>query len=105
MPCNTISRYSVELTNRNPAILRRALEAMGFTVTQNGDRLQFNGTNRETGQYHSGSYANGKLSYTGELNTNTVKQSYAAQVLEAKAKKYGWCLKKTGAYTYNVTKR
>lgn len=104
MPCFTVSRYSVELTNRNPKLLASALEAMGFSVRLTGDRIEFSGQHNETGQYHSGSYVNGRLSYTGEISVDKIKQHYAVSVLKNKAQKFGWKLKQTGPFNYAVQK-
>jgi hypothetical protein len=36
---------------------------------------------------------------------NEIRRSYSAQVIQSQARKFGWQLKKTGAYSYEVTKR
>ena len=105
MPCFSMSSIQTDLEGRDPALLKTALEAMGFTVRMTGDRLSFAGTEKETGKYAEGTYINGKLQASRSLNITEVKQSYAASVLKKNAAKYGWQLKQTGKYNYQVTKR
>lgn len=104
-PCYTVSSYSVEIGNRNPVTMAKALEEMGFSIRLIANQINFSGVHKETGQYHSGSYINGKLTFTGELEVNAVKRAYAEVTLKTQAAKKGWTLKKTAAGEYQVTKR
>lgn len=90
MPCFTMSKTQAVLENRNPAILKEALEEMGFTVRLVNGYLDFSGVNNTTGQYESGRYYNGVLEASKTLQVNEVKKAYAVQVAARQAAKKGF---------------
>lgn len=82
----------VDIGKLDPALASAAIAALGMSA--------------------SVSYENGTLqirSRFGALDKEEVqsqfKQSYAAQVVQSQARKYGWQLKETGKFQYEVTKR
>ena len=113
MPCDTIQTMTVEteLKNINWRLLKKALEAMGFRVTEVREgHLVFSGVHKDTGIYHTGSYKDGKFkeeieSGMAPLEINAVKRAYSAQVIQTSAQSFGWKLTKTGPYTYEAEKR
>lgn len=112
MPCNTIQTSTVqaELKNINIRLLKKALEAMGFTVNEKDGYLTFYGTYKETGGNHVGTYQNGKFKeqvrgYSEPLEINAIKRAYSAQIVQQAANSFGWKLTKTGANTYEAQKR
>lgn len=111
MPCDTIQTATVqsELKNINIRLLKKALEAMGFTVNEKDGFLTFYGTYKETGQRHVGTYQNGKFKeqvkgYNTPLEINAVKRAYSAQIVQQTAKSFGWKLTKKGANHYTAQK-
>lgn len=112
MPCDTIQTVTVkaELKNINHKLLKKALEAMGFTVNEKDGYLTFYGVNSETGSYHRGTYQNGVFREQIEvgqapLEINAVKRAYSAQVVQSAANTFGWKLTKTSKHTYSAQKR
>lgn len=105
MPCFTMSIIKVDLEGRNPVLLKSALEAMGYTVQLVDGKLSFRGRSNETGRYEQGTYIAGQLKASATLDIQEVKQSYAASVLKKNAAKYGWELKKTSKYNYQIQKK
>lgn len=112
-PCDSISVMSVseELKNVDRDVLQKALESMGFTVPENRAGLTYSGYHKETGQYYTGSYLNGKLNQqvqygSPKLDINQVKVAYSHQVVQKAAGPgaYKWKLTKTGKDTYTAQK-
>lgn len=84
--------------------MKATLEAMGFAVSRRENNLVFSGVNPETQEYLTGSY-NGTALVTSAgkgLDVNSVKKSYAAQVV---FKEFGAIGKitKMSASTFRVT--
>lgn len=100
MPCYTMSSMETTLENKDPAVLKLALEEMGFNVRLVNGYLDFAGTNKATGRYESGQYYNGVLTANKSLSVNSVKKSYAVQVAARDAKAMGFKFGKlpNGAY-------
>jgi len=112
MPCDTIQTVTVEaeLKNINWKLLKKALEAMGFTVNAKEGFLTFYGVHKETGTYHVGTYQNGKFSEkvsgnNDPLEINAVKRAYSHQIIKSAASTFGWKLNKSGKHTYSAQKR
>ncbi len=93
IPCNTIRVTSVTLENKEPATLKAALEAMGYSVRMIGNQVNFSGYSK-AGMFAEGSYLAGKLSYQGSLDVAEVKKSYAAEIIQQTYSGFGWDLTK-----------
>ncbi len=85
----------MELGNKNPNLLKEALEALGFKVEFIRDGLRFSGVHAESGIYQSGTYINGQITHTGALEINSVKRAYSHRVIAKAAKTYNWKTTKT----------
>lgn len=91
MPCNTIQQSKIDIGKLDPSLAAAAIAALGVDCS-------------------GVTYSNGKLIVRGgnaDLDTLTtqVKQAYAAEVVKSQAKKYGWQLKQTAPFRYEVVKR
>lgn len=96
MPCFQIRETSVAFTAKSLDTLKKALEDMGMSVGSTGSQLEFNGRHEETGQYHAGSYKDGKLVFLGTpLNVEEVKLSYAAALVKSQWSKHGKVVQKS----------
>ena len=102
MPCDTIQKTSVSFnmrTDRN--LLHAALEQMGERPNLLGDTLTF-----RSGRYNC---ATGQMTVTGygeeSEKLNEIKRAYSAQVVQSQARRFGWTLKQTSKYEYQVLKR
>jgi hypothetical protein len=88
MPCNTIIKNSVELKVANQAVLKRALEADGWSVVERRGVIYAtkNGRAIEIG--------NGKATVVqgNEDLVNKVKVAYSKQVVKIAAAKFGFKL-------------
>lgn len=73
---------AIALDVKNIDRLIEGLRAMGFNVTKTGLGLIFAGVHKATGLYHSGSFTNGELKYTGNLEVNAVKRAYSEAVVK-----------------------
>ena len=110
MPCNTVQRSTVRFslkTDRN--LLVAALEQMGERPVLQGDIIRF-----RSGSYDcrmgemvieiTATYGQDVEKLKGE-KMNEVKRAYSAQVVQSQARRFGWTLKETGKYQYQVLKR
>lgn len=88
MPCDTIQTTRVDLGNVDPGLISAAIKALGLSsnVSYVQDRLVIRGLpEAET--------------------TAQVKQAYGAEVVKSQAAKFGWQLKQTAPFKYEVVKR
>lgn len=101
MPCFTVSTIGVVLKVADMDLLEKALRALyGVEVVRMGkDRIRF-GRNGE-----SFDKDNQELRVKTQDEAAKIKQAYSAEIVKAQAKKYGWLLKETAPFTYEITKR
>jgi len=104
MPCNTIQEVKVKFaitTDRN--LLVAALNDAGLNASLVGERITF-----VNGSYDCRTH---EFKFIGlgqkmaEAKVNEFKKLYSKQVVFAQAKRFGWQLKQTGQYEYEVIKR
>ena len=98
MPCNTITKVSLNMSGLNVDRMKRALESMGYVVRQDGSRLYGTWGKIDTAR-------DGSLKTRGGLTAGTVRQAYTGQVVKDQARRLGWGVKETGRFTYEVIKR
>ncbi len=103
MPCDTIRTTSVDLSSIGKIdveLLARGLNALGLGAT-----VQTDGTIAG----RNVSYSGGRLELSGysagRVTLDQVKQAYSAEVVKRTANRYGWTLKQTAAFKYEVVKR
>jgi hypothetical protein len=95
MPCYTVRQVSVEMGKVDIELLKAALLSMGVgEISQRGNDLF----------WYRGSYTNGKLTVSDTDTITRVKKSYTAENVKASAKRYGWKIKQTAAYEYELIK-
>jgi len=86
MPCNTIRVTQIEFGKAtDPGLLMAALTELGQFDTQTG-QLSVR--------------RNDATEFASEL-----KQCYSAQIVKTQAKKFGWQLKETAKYQYEIQRR
>lgn len=96
MPCDSITQVSIELKNANLDTLKKALESLGHSVYQDNIELR----------WRDGSYNK----QTEQLLTRTesqaveIKRTYAAEMVKAKASRFGWRIKQVSQYKYQIQK-
>lgn len=88
MPCNTIQTATIKLDKAQPELLKAALAAMGIT--------SYN--------FQSGVLSLRGMTMTPKLEAQ-IKQNYSKQVVLSQAKKFGWQVKETSPFQFNVIKR
>lgn len=99
-PCETVQTTNVELGKVNKELMIAALRSMGLNPVEQGLAVFFNG-----GTYH---WKIGGITLSGydvEKRTAELKRAYSAEVVKSQAKKFGWALKETAKYQYEVVKR
>ena len=109
MPCDQIIQTKVEFLAKSTDLdlLKKALEAMGFTVTVQDNILYFQRGYRERGQFDKNT---GRFECPEYLDANEVKKNYSKEVVNFTAKKNGWQVEwstnpKTGNLETIVRKR
>lgn len=106
MPCDRIIRNSVELMATNRDLLKKALEAAGFTdidLRQNGTLYAFDPKTRQVIEI---SKTHVKLNQGTEHVADTIKKHYAKEAVKTAAKKFGWQFKesKKNAWDFELIK-
>jgi hypothetical protein len=88
MPCDTVQTAQVDIGKLDPALADAAIKTLGLSGV---------------------SYSNGVLNIQGNQDqakiTQRVRQAYGAEVVKSQASKFGWQLKQTGEFKYQVVKR
>jgi hypothetical protein len=106
IPCDQIQTSEVTLNSPHLALLKKALEGLGFTVTLTGNSLSFRNS-----QGISGTFANGSLKLrsrgslnirsqgyaSSEIDAGTIKQAYSKELVGYAAKQFGWKLSEAKA--------
>lgn len=104
MPCDTIQESKVTFganTDRN--LLLAALVAAGVKPVLKGDTMTFQG-----GSYNC---KNHEFTFQGlnqakaDERVKEFKRAYSGQVVLSQAKRFGWQVKQTGQYAYEIMKR
>lgn len=76
-----------------------ALFAMQLNPRNVNGRIYFGSRNEYV------SPTTGSVNLTAGTDVNTIKRSYAAEVVKSQAKRNGWTLKQTGPFQYSAQKR
>lgn len=94
MPCWTVKTTNVNMGTMNLALLQAGLEAAGYTVKLEGERLIFS----KDGSYRFHEYQAGQLSVSGEnveQLSNEVRRAYSAEIVRSQMSRAGWKMTKT----------
>ena len=111
MPCDEIRTTTVALNRADATLLRRALEAEGWTVAQAEGRLTI--TRVMNGCTVRGSYDGSELTisapgYVGldrAKTINAIRRAYSAQVVQAASARFGWRVRQQSPTRFAVTRR
>lgn len=107
MPCDTITQTGIELgPNIQPSLLMEALTAMKLEPRMFNDAIRFNGGSYDLRTKQAtvyGSEMAGTIDQVDQFKAN-IKREYGVAVLKSNAKRYGWQLKQTGDYKYQIIK-
>jgi hypothetical protein len=111
MPCDEIRTTTVALNRADTTLLRRALEAEGWSVTETESRILY--TRVVNGCTIRVSYDGSDLSISapGDVGLdrsaaiNAVKRAYSAQVVQAASARFGWRVKQQSPTRFTVTRR
>lgn len=98
MPCNTVSTVEVKLEKANLELMESALKALKLSPYRQGTALMF-------GQGEFIDTQSGIARLSPMRNPAEIKRAYSAEVVKSQARKYGWTLKETAPFQYEVTKR
>ena len=101
MPCWSSIRMSVDFKASSMQLLKSALEAEGYTVSESADVLQFN--HAETGV--SGTWRDGKLNITRGADVNAIRTSYSKAAVKEAARRCGWNYTAMGKQRAKIERR
>lgn len=94
MPCDSLQTSTVDIGKLDPALAALAIAELS----------------KDNPAFINASYANGTLTIAGyrldkQYAARQVKRAYSAEVVKSTAKRYGWTLKETAKYQYEVIRR
>ena len=105
MPCDTVQTSTVEWkASTDSKLLFQALEALRLSPrAKTYGSLNFI-------EFRGGTYdpTAGQLDLQArdpEALTKQIKQAYSAEVVKSQAKRFGWLLKETAPFKYQIVKR
>ena len=104
MPCYTVKKTTVNVSNMDLDVLAAGLKAAGFDVKQEGASFIFS----RKGSYLYHSFKAGALELSGndvEALTAEVKRAYSAQVVRQTAERFGWKTSTKDNQQFMVQKR
>lgn len=104
MPCWTIQEAKVEFaSNTDRKLLLDALNSAGQRAVLQNDRITF-----ASGEYdcvkHQFTFR-GLNQQQAEEKVKEFKRAYSAQTVLSQAKRFGWQVKQTGQYAYEIIRR
>lgn len=100
MPCDTIQYTQLDVSKMQPAMLRKALESLGFTVRD----LGAGGLSFQRGPIY-GQYKNGSLEVPQGFDAEALQRQYSEELVTAQARRAGWRVKKTAKGKLQLVKR
>ena len=101
MPCNTIRVTQIEFGKAtDPGLLMAALTELGLSPQQRDKTIYFRLGQFDTQTGQLSVRRNDATEFASEL-----KQCYSAQIVKTQAKKFGWQLKETAKYQYEIQRR
>jgi hypothetical protein len=101
MPCYTITTVTLEFKNANMELLKKAIKAsLGIDAEIYNLGVKWNG-----GYYNKimGEITLNKK--TAEDDIKLIKRAYSAEIVKDQAKRFGWNLKQTSEFKYEISKR
>ena len=98
MPCDTIQTNTVDLPKMHPALLAKAITALGARQLSPA-YFQLRG---QTYRVRSGELESTDPN-VGQV-ADELKRAYSGEVVKYTARRNGWTLKQTAPYAYEVTK-
>lgn len=104
MPCDTIQTVGVDLGKVDPGLLTLALTELGLNPQKNGNRITFYGGSYDTTTKTATLSSSRMAGTNAEELTAKIKRAYSAEVVKATAKRYGWQIKETEPYKFQVIK-
>jgi hypothetical protein len=100
MPCDTITTVSVALGKVDMVLLEKALNVLyPNSVYRSGPEMIRFGIN----EYYDKQAQS--LAVRTQDQVAQIKRAYSAEVVKSQARKYGWTLKETAPFQYQITKR
>ena len=111
MPCDEIRTTTVALNRADTTLLRQALEAEGWSVTETESRILY--TRVISGTQLQVVYDGAQLNITApayaltnrDQLVNSIKRAYSAQVVQAASARFGWRVKQQSPARFAVTRR
>jgi hypothetical protein len=99
MPCDSIITVDLELKNANLALLTKAINNImkNAYVQVRNNGLVWNG-----GSYDK---TTGMLSVSNEADGKLIKRAYSGEIVKAQASRFGWSIKETSQFRYEIIKR
>lgn len=99
MPCYTMQTMEVQFgANTSASALMLALKGLHLGPRLNNDVIYF-------GSDEWINVNTGAAQISAVRDVRTIKRAYSAELVKQQAKKYGWQLKETAPYEFQVTKR
>lgn len=98
MPCYTVTKVTLELNNANLDLLTKAV----MKHTKSTIRSIDNGIAWLEGSYDK---TTGKLVVRSEELGKLIKREYSGEIVKAQAKRFGWTVKETSDFKYQIIKR
>lgn len=99
MPCNTRITITLEMgENIDLDCMTKALQTIygkGVVLDKQTKRIE----------WYSGSFSDGKLTMRNSVDAETIKRNYTAELIKAKAARFGWNVQKTSETQFTLVKR
>jgi hypothetical protein len=99
MPCDSIITVDLELKNANLALLTKAINKIGQNAYI---QLRDNGLVWNGGSYDK---KTGILSVQNEADGKLIKRAYSGEIVKSQASRFGWNIKETSQFKYEIIKR
>jgi hypothetical protein len=92
---------TVNAEKMEPVVLLAALNDLKLSPIKQDDRIYFGYGSYDT---KSGQFQIRSSRSAAEI-VNQIKRAYSAQIVKTQAKKFGWQIRETAPYEFEITKR
>lgn len=101
MPCDSIETTEVDFKSASPDFVRRALQSLGYEVTENNGALTGDKDWAESVIFVDGSL---EIRTRSGVDAATITRAYSAEIIKFAAEEYGWQFEQTGENEYAIQK-
>lgn len=104
MPCDTRNLMGIDLGKIDPGLLFEALKTLNLNPQRTATMITWYGGSYDLNTHQATIRTSRMAGQNADEATAQIKRAYSAETIKATAKKYGWQIKQTAEFKYQVIK-